>query len=158
MPQADLDRLAGAPSGLSRFGSKEGFRQLVVFCAVGVSLAMVYFVIAYAGSSLLGLEAATSSVAAYVLMIPLGYFAHRIITFRSSAFHKVAFPRFVVTSSMGVGLSWVIPYLASRLFAAPHWIAFLAVCVIVPTLSFVTTRAWVFVEARRAPEVTDINQ
>jgi putative flippase GtrA len=148
VPQADLDRLAGAPSGLSPFGSKEGFRQLVVFCAVGVSLAMVYFVIAYAGSSWLGLEAATSSVAAYVLMIPLGYFAHRIITFRSSAFHKVAFPRFVVTQCIAVALSWAIPNAASRLFAAPRWVAFLAVCVVVPMVSFVTARAWVFVESR----------
>jgi len=41
---------------------------------------MVYFVIAYAASSSLGLDAAVSSVAAYVLMIPLGYFAHRILT------------------------------------------------------------------------------
>jgi putative flippase GtrA len=109
---------------------------------------MVYFVIAYAASSSLGLDAAVSSVAAYVLMIPLGYFAHRIITFRSSAFHKVAFPRFVVTQCMAIALSWVIPSAASRLFAAPRWLAFLAVCVVVPMLSFVTARAWVFVGRR----------
>jgi len=88
-------------------------------------------------------------------MIPLAYFAHRIITFRSSAVHRVAFPRFVVTSCMGVALSWVIPYLASHLFAAPPWLAFLAVCVIVPALSFVTTRAWVFVGTRRVSQSAD---
>jgi putative flippase GtrA len=130
------------------FISRPHVRQLIVFCAVGVSLAMLYFVIASAGSSALGLDAAISSVAAYVLLVPFGYFAHRIITFRSSAFHKVAFPRFVAMQCMGVALSWLIPIAATRLFAAPRWLAFLAVCVIVPMLSFVTARAWVFVGGR----------
>jgi hypothetical protein len=48
----------------------------------------------------------------------------------------------------------VIPYTALQLFAAPHWLAFLAVCVIVPTLSFLTTRAWVFVETHGASHDT----
>jgi putative flippase GtrA len=135
--------------------SWEDLRQPVVFCLVGVSLALVYFVMAYAGSSGIGLEPAIASGCAYLLMIPLAYFAHRIITFRSTAVHKVAFPRFVVTSCMGVALSWVIPYLASQLFATPHWVAFLAVCVIVPMLSFVTTRAWVFVGRRGPSQVAD---
>jgi len=140
------------------FTSWGDVRQPIVFGVVGVSLALIYFVMASAGSSGLGLEPALASGCAYMLMIPLAYFAHRIITFRSSAVHKVAFPRFVVTSLMGVALSWAIPYLASRLFAAPHWLAFLAVCVIVPTLSFVTTRAWVFVGARRTPGAIDVDQ
>jgi putative flippase GtrA len=153
----DIDRLGGTFRRV-RFNSWEDIRQPVVFGVVGVSLAVIYFVMAYAGASGLGLEPAVASGISYLVMIPLAYFAHRIITFRSSAVHKVAFPRFVVSSCMGVALSWVIPYLASRLFAAPHWLSFLAVCVIVPPLSFLTTRAWVFVEARRGPEVTDVNQ
>jgi putative flippase GtrA len=123
-------------------------REPLVFGIVGISLAFVYFVVAYAGSSGMGLEPSIASGGAYLLMIPLAYFAHRIITFRSSAVHGVAFPRFVVTSCMGVALSWLIPYLASQLFAAPHWLAFLAVCVIVPALSFLVTRGWVFVGGR----------
>jgi putative flippase GtrA len=133
--------------------SRQDVRELVVFGVVGVSLAAIYFVLAYAGSSGLGLQPAVASGSVYMLMIPLAYFAHRIITFRSSAFHSVAFPRFVVTSCMGTALSWVIPYLGTRLFAAPHWLSFLAVCVIVPALSFLTTRAWVFVGSA-APEAT----
>ena len=151
----DFDRPGSALSRARPFSSWEDVRQPIVFGVVGVSLALIYFVAASAGSAGLGLEPAIASGCSYLLMIPLAYFAHRIITFRSSAVHKVAFPRFVVTSCMGVALSWVIPYLASRLFAAPHWLSFLAVCVIVPTLSFVTTRAWVFVEARRTSDVGD---
>jgi putative flippase GtrA len=129
-----------------------------VFGVVGVALALTYFVMAYAGSSGLGLEPAIASGCAYLPMIPLAYFAHRVITFRSSAVHRVAFPRFVVTSCTGLALSWVIPYLASRLFDAPQWLAFLAVCVTTPALSFVMARGWVFVEARGASDVTDFNR
>jgi len=154
----DFDRPGSTLRRARPFSSWEDVRQPIVFGVVGVSLALIYFVVAYAGSSGLGLEPAIASGCSYLLMIPLAYFAHRMITFRSSAVHKVAFPRFVVTSCMGVALSWVIPYLASRLFAAPQWLSFLAVCVIVPALSFVTTRAWVFVEARRASDVADMNQ
>ena len=152
----DFDRALGTSRPVGPFTSWDELRQPIVFCVVGVVLALIYFLVAYVGTSVIGLEPEVASVSAYLLMIPCGYFAHRIITFRSSAFHRVAFPRFVVTSCIGVALSWVIPYVASQLFAVPHWIAFLAVCVIVPTLSFVTTRAWVFVETRatsRSPDV-----
>ena len=152
----DFDRVAGTPRPFGRFTSSEELRQAIVFCVVGVLLALIYFVVAYAGTSGIGLKPEIASACAYLLMIPLAYFAHRIITFRSSAVHRVAFPRFVVTSCLGVALSWVIPYVASQLFAAPHWIAFLGVCVIVPTLSFVTTRAWVFVETRASSHRPDV--
>jgi putative flippase GtrA len=137
--------------GTRSFTTRRDVRQLIVFCAVGVALAAVYFVVACALSSGLGLKVAMASVTAYVLMIPLGYFAHRIITFRSSAFHKVAFPRFVVTQCLAVALSWLIPNAASGLFAAPRWLAFLAVCVVVPLVSFAAARAWVFVGSRDSP-------
>jgi putative flippase GtrA len=142
-----LDRVSDTPRPFRRFTSWKDLRQPIVFCVVGVTLALIYFVVAYTAMSAVGLDPEIASVCSYLLMIPFGYFAHRIITFRSSAVHRVAFPRFVVTSGMGVALSWVIPYLASHLFAAPHWISFLGVCVIVPALSFVTTRAWVFSRA-----------
>jgi putative flippase GtrA len=151
------DRVAAAHRA-APFMSWDGLRQPITFVLVGVSLALIYFVVAYAGSSRIGLQPAIASFYAYLLMIPLAYFAHRVITFRSSAVHSVAFPRFVVTSCIGVALSWVIPYLASQLFAAPHWLAFLAVCVIVPTLSFVTTRAWVFVGTPRTSLGRDANR
>jgi putative flippase GtrA len=125
---------------------------MVVFCGVGVLLAVLYFVAASVGSSGLGLEPAIASGAAYLLMIPVAYFAHRIVTFRSSTLHKVAFPRFVVTSCMGVALSWVIPHFLLRLFAIPDWLAFLAVGIIVPSLNFVTTRIWVFEASRAASD------
>ncbi len=154
----DFDRPPGTLRRAGPFISSENVRQPIVFGVVGVSLAAIYFVMAYVGSSGLGLEPAIASGSAYVLMIPLAYFAHRVITFRSSAVHRVAFPRFVVTSCLGVALSWVIPYLALHLFAAPRWLAFLAVCAIVPALSFVTTRAWVFVGTRRTLDATEGNQ
>ena len=150
-----MDQLAN-PRSARPLKSWEDLRQPIVFCIVGVSLALIYFVMAYAGSSAIGLEPAIASGCAYLLMIPLAYFAHRIITFRSSAAHRVAFPRFVVTSCFGVALSWVIPYLVSQILGAPHWLAFSAVCVIVPALSFVMTRAWVFAGTHavsRSPEV-----
>jgi len=137
--------------------SWQDVREPVVFGVVGVSLALIYFVMAYALSGI-GLEPAVASGLAYTLMIPPAYFAHRIITFRSSALHRVAFPRFVVTSCMGVALSWLIPYLGSTLFAAPHWLSFLAVCVIAPTVSFLTTRAWVFIGSREASAPTRLNR
>jgi putative flippase GtrA len=157
VPRTDLDGRTDA-RGVRAAPSWQDVREPIVFGVVGVSLALIYFVVAYAGSSGVGLEPAIASGLAYTLMIPLAYFAHRIITFRSSTFHRVAFPRFVATSCMGVALSWVIPYVGSRLFAAPHWLSFLAVCVIVPTLSFLTTRAWVFMRSGEASETTRANR
>jgi putative flippase GtrA len=125
---------------------------VAVFCLVGVLLAVLYFIAASVGTSALGIEPPIASGAAYSLMIPVAYFAHRLVTFRSAALHKVAFPRFVLTSCMGLALSWAIPHFLMRMFAIPHWFAFLAVGVIVPSLNFVTTRFWVFEASRAAAD------
>jgi putative flippase GtrA len=125
-------------------------RQLIVFCLVGALLAGLYFVFATVESSIFGIEPATASGIAYLLMIPVAYFSHRMVTFRSSALHRIAFPRFVVTSCVGVALSWLIPRVASQVFALPHWLAFVAVIMVVPLLNFVTTRVWVFVGSHGA--------
>jgi putative flippase GtrA len=123
---------------------------MVVYCIVGVLLAVLYFVVASVGTSVIGLQPATASGMAYLLNIPVAYFAHRMVTFRSSELHHVAFPRFVVTSCMGLALSWLIPHLLLRMFAIPHWLAFLAVGVAVPTINFLATRIWVFGVSRAA--------
>ena len=122
--------------------------QPLVFGIVGVALAGVYFVIANFGSAVLGLAPQKASGAAYLVMIPLGYYAHRKITFRSTGRHSVALPRFIATSLIGFGLAWAVPYLAVRLAAAPHWAAYLVVCGAGPMVSFALMRFWVFAASR----------
>jgi len=87
-----LDRVSDTPRPFRRFTSWKDLRQPIVFCVVGVTLALIYFVVAYTAMSAVGLDPEIASVCSYLLMIPFGYFAHRIITFRSSAVHRVAFP------------------------------------------------------------------
>ncbi len=122
--------------------------QPFVFGIVGAALAAVYFILANAASAVIGLAPQSASGSAYLLMIPLAYYAHRKITFRSTGLHRVALPRFVMTSFIGLLVSWAVPYVAVRLLAAPHWAAFLAVCILVPIVSFSLMRFWVFVAPR----------
>jgi putative flippase GtrA len=119
-------------------------RQSLVFGVVGAVLAGVYFVVAYAGSTILHLEPEIASGLTYVLMIPPAYYAHRLITFQSEGLHRVALPRFVVTSFIGTVLSYAVPYWAVRRLGVPDWVTFLMVCVVVPAFSFVAMRLWVF--------------
>jgi putative flippase GtrA len=122
--------------------------QPFVFVIVGAALAAVYFIIANVASAVVGLAPQRASGSAYLLMIPLAYYAHRKITFRATGLHRVALPRFVTTSFIGLFVSWAVPYVAVRLLAAPHWAAFLAVCIFVPIVSFTLMRFWVFVALR----------
>ena len=119
-------------------------RQSLVFGVVGAVLAGVYFVLAYAGSAILDLAPQVASGLTYILLIPPAYYAHRMITFQSDGAHRVALPRFVVTSTIGTVLSYAVPYWAVREFGAPDWLTFLMVCVVVPAFSFVAMRLWVF--------------
>ena len=111
-------------------------REPIVFGIVGASLALVYFAIAYFGAAVIGAEAQVASAAAYLILIPVGYYAHRVVTFRSKSRHMVALPRFIASTCGGIALSWLVPYVAVRMFDAPQWMAFLAVCVVVPATSF----------------------
>jgi len=124
-------------------------REPIVFGIVGASLALVYFAIAYFGAAVIGAEAQVASAAAYLILIPVGYYAHRVVTFRSKSRHMVALPRFIASTCGGIALSWVVPYMAVRMFDAPQWMAFLAVCVVIPATSFALLRMWVFVSSPR---------
>lgn len=133
---------------LLRRGFAAPHLQLVVFCVVGAALTAVYFVVANVGSVMLGLAPQSASGGAYLATIPLGYFAHRRITFRSARTHSIAVPRFVAASFVGVLIAWVVPYVAVHAFAVPHWAAYLAVSVLAPAISFVLMRFWVFAALR----------
>lgn len=125
-------------------GSWSTVQQTIVFCVVGVLLAVIYFVLAHAVSAIMGLEPQTASGFAYLIMIPIAYYAHRIVTFRFKGSHRVALVRFTVTAVIGVLLSYWVPYFAVRLFAVSESSAYLATCIVVPALNFFLMRVWVF--------------
>lgn len=125
------------------------FRRLFIFCVVGATLAVIYFFVAYAISSFGSLRPPVASGLAYFSMIPIAYLLHRVFTFQSKGQHKSALPRFVATSIIGFALSLLIPYLAVSALDSPAWLAYLAVCVIVPAFNFASMRIWVFVASAR---------
>lgn len=117
------------------------FAQIFRFAGVGVTCSLMYFVLATAFHSFVGLAAMSASFLAYALSAVFGYNAHRRFTFVSAGDVREEAMRFFLVTALGLTISIAVPwYLADY---APA-LSFLTVLVIVPACSFLMMKFFVF--------------
>jgi putative flippase GtrA len=99
---------------------QNALREVLVYCVVGVAATVVYFVVSLVLHHAGGASSAVASLIGYPLSTTVSYLGHRGLTFRSSASHAWALPRFLTISMCGLALSYSIPWaLTERLGLAP---------------------------------------
>jgi len=128
-------------------------RTFLTFLAVGISGALSYVALSFTLSKA-GLQAHIASPLAYASLIAPVYLLQRNLTFRSKERHLSSFPKYFVTQMGAVFLSTAIPYYASGLGDLPALIAFIAVAISVPMLTFIIMLLWTFrssVQSRTMP-------
>jgi putative flippase GtrA len=116
--------------------------QFVRYLLVGGTSALAYILIAMALTRL-GLSAGTASVGSYLLVIPPAYLGQRILTFRASQWHGVAFPKYLTLQVAGTIAGY---FLSNRLaeLGWPGWAVFAAVAVMVASTNFLVLKYWAF--------------
>ena len=123
---------------------KSGLNLLVGrFVIVGASCSLGYLVIASVLAAL-GVATWLASGATYVAFIPVAYLLQRGYTFRSTARHAQALPRYIVIQALGALVSILLPYLLSGYDFLPPAVVFIAVLVTVAVFSFVLMSVWAF--------------
>jgi putative flippase GtrA len=114
------------------------------FASIGVVATAIYLVVSTALISWSDLPPEISSVVAYLCGMAVSFFGQGLYTFRVSA-SGARFARFCVLSIMGLALSFAAVRLAALAGASPLWGA-AATSILVPILSYVVMKAWVFRE------------
>ena len=123
--------------------------ELLSFLCVG-GLAALCFV----GLSMLMIELRTGlpdwlmSALCYAAFIVPVYLAHRHYSFRSSAPHAVALPRYVAVQLSALALAACFSYICYSLLGMPTTIAALLVIGLTSGVNFVVLRLWAFAHRR----------
>jgi putative flippase GtrA len=116
--------------------------QIFFYFLVGGSTALVYIFVCVLLTRL-GMPAGLASVAGYLLVIPPAYFGQKILTFRSSAWHRIAVPKYLALQLVGSIAGY---FLSNRLARAglPDWAVFGAVAIMVAVTNFLALKYWTF--------------
>ena len=125
-------------------------RSFGVFVFVGGSAALGYFVLACT-LKYFGMAATMASAIAYLSFVPISYLGHRKFTFNSAGNAAVELPKFLVVAFLGIATGVLVPHLVTDVSGLPAWIGFALVCAVVPIVSYVSLRIWVFRQRQSEP-------
>ena len=80
----------------------------------------------------------------YALFVPLVYFSHRIISFRSRTPHRQALTRYLLTQILGLGVATLLGYVCYQVLGLSAWTGSVLVIGITSLFNYVVLRSWAF--------------
>ena len=121
-------------------------RQLVTFGFVGVAATVTHAGLAYGLMVMSDINAYLANLVGYICAVAVSFAGHARLTFDYRDSWWRAFGRFMVVSSSSLVVSTIILAIVRHHSLEP-WVYALATLTIVPPLTFVLSKFWVF--ARR---------
>ena len=144
IPQSYIfDDRRKSDNAASQAGSLES--SVLAFVVIGIASALTFVI----GSQILialptGLPAWVVSAFCYALCVLPAYLAHRRFSFRSSAPHGMALPRYVLVQSASIVLATLFSYIAYGAIGLASPVAAVVVVTLTSAVSFVVLRSWAF--------------
>jgi putative flippase GtrA len=117
---------------------------LILFIAVGGTATVAYILICTFFTDILGAGAAVASLMGYGIAVPPAYWAQKAITFRSRAFHRVAFPKYLTVQLVGSVVAAVLGEILVGRIGFPSLLCFSIVALVVGLANFFTLKYWTF--------------
>lgn len=111
------------------------------FLAVGGGASFLYFALALFFDRIISFGPVAASTIAYTLAAAFSYTGHKIFTFNTKERSKFQTLRFAISTLIGFSLASLIPYALAQF--APV-ISYLAVLAVVPVISFLMLKFFVF--------------
>ncbi|WP_218630078.1 GtrA family protein [Sedimentimonas flavescens] len=118
--------------------------QLIRFGGVGGIATLVHVLMAMALQGPLALPPLQANFGGFCAALLISYIGHARITFDADLRHAPQFVRFVTIALIGLATSSTTVWLIDTRLGAGFGIAMAAVAVLVPLMTFVTLRLWVF--------------
>ncbi|MBX7457686.1 GtrA family protein [Qipengyuania sp. 1NDH17] len=121
-------------------------RQLLSFGSVGMLATLAHVAVAYALLTATSINPYAANLAGFLSAVGISFVGNARVTFAYSEAWWPALARFAVVSLTSLGLTTAILAVVEAR-ALPHWTYVLATLAIVPPLTFLLSKFWVF--ARR---------
>jgi putative flippase GtrA len=121
------------------------FFQIARFGIVGVTSAAVNFSVVILLVETQHLMPLHANVFAFLIAFQVSYWGHRYWTFaETNALHRVAFPRLLLVGGLGFIANQSLFFLFLTVGKMPYPLALLADLAILPTVTFLLNKFWVF--------------
>lgn len=129
---------------VEKLAGSETSRRVMRFGIAGLLSTAFYFVVANLIFLVSTTDPAWASLGAYLLAIAFSYAIQSRFTFRVKQDSPPQVIRFLVTSALGLAVSYWVVWLSAEVFVFSLWVGSLAVCVIVPVMNYFIFSMWVF--------------
>lgn len=120
-------------------------RQFLLFGLVGASSTAVHYLVALALSQVMPLSWANP--VGFISAFLVSYFGHSYLTFeleKAEQSHRKRLPRFALVAFGGFCMTQVIVVTLSSQSTQPNWLILAIALAVVPVLTFVAAKFWVF--------------
>jgi len=118
--------------------------SLLRFAVSGVLATATHVLVFVAGIELLDASPVIAAVPAFCTALLVSYGLNYRWTFDASGAHRVMLPRFTVVATTGLGLNVLITYMVVDVGGYWYGYALTAVITIIPLLTFLLSKFWVF--------------
>nr|WP_281414877.1 GtrA family protein [Rhizobium sp. BK538] len=114
------------------------------FAAVGAANTLMYFLLANALVYIVGLSGDVAAYAAYTMILPVSFVAHRRVTFRSNGDRTTELVRFFLLQAMSLSIIAAVNYVVAGYPSSFAWIGFALISLLIPLANFIVMQFWVF--------------
>ncbi len=133
---------------MNRIFSHSVFR----FGVVGVIATALHVSIGLALYNILDVSALWANFIAFCLSFSVSYAGNYGWTYKSTAAHRSSLPRFFVATMLALALNQGIVFVVTDLLQGSYPVALVLVVTLVPPVSYVLGRFWVFRNTERADQ------
>lgn len=119
-------------------------RQLLRFGIIGVCATITHAVALFLGVEVLGLSPVPANGAAFSLAVLVTFFGQSLWVFENLSFSGRRVTRFCLVAFTGLAANIAIMALTVGTLNLHYWIGFSAVITVVPAVTFVVSKLWVF--------------
>jgi len=124
--------------------SEMAFAKISRFGTIGVLNTATYAILSSGLIALFGVEATLSSAIAFAACLPLAFWSHKLITFRSGARGSDEFVKFSLVQLLSFAIATLTMFVCVHLLGLHHLFPILLTVLIVPLFSYVVMDRWVF--------------
>lgn len=118
-------------------------RQLVVFGLVGIVATAAHYLVALGCHEALGLNLYAANLAGYSSAVTVSYIGHGKLTFQA-VLNQAVLQRFLIVSLSAFCASEGLLAALEAGFQLPHRLSLAIVVLIIPAISFVLNKLWVY--------------
>jgi putative flippase GtrA len=118
--------------------------QILRFGAVGIAATLSHVLTAVLAESTLAIGPQMANLAGYAIAVVVSYTGHALVTFNAPVQSASRFLRFILISLIGLATSSLTVWFVSGVLGHSFPVAMFFVAVLVPVVTYLGMRFWVF--------------